>query len=259
MAALRSTVQWRGQLIHALGPDSHLQSFLQQFSEAVRAETADKVDITVVPDNAGIKGFEPLEMLVHRFLKGLFENGFRHISTYDKPIQSVRDLAGLRIRVPHARMIEEVLKTFGAVPVALGIEGLPRSLRERRVDGHENPFLSFESHRSYELTRYISLTSHMWTGFNFLASMKFWNQLPSDIQRVVDRNVTKYAARQRVWAQARNATLETELPSKGAIINTVDSETFKRALEANFYRRWRAELGATAWDLLEAEVGRLPG
>ena len=55
--------------------------------------------------------------------------------------------------------------------------------------------------------------------------------------------------------QPRLATrLETE---RGLVFNTADGATFRRALAGGFYRRWKGELGATAWALLEKAVGPL--
>ena len=195
---------------------------------------------------------------IYRFRRGLMENGFRHVSTYNKPIQSVADLVGLKIRVPHARMVEDVIASFGAVPMPLGIEDLPASLRERKIDGHENPLISFEAHNSIEVTPYISLTAHMWTGFNILSSMQFWKRLPEQVQTIIDRHVTRYANEQRSWAQNRNRELETQFAARGAFVSSVDRASLKGRLEPAFYRRWRAELGSKTWDLLEAEVGPLP-
>ncbi len=48
--------------------------------------------------------------------------------------------------------------------------------------------------------------------------------------------------------------LETE---RGLVFNTADGATFRRALAGGFYRRWKGELGATAWALLEKAVGPL--
>ena len=39
--------------------------------------------------------------------------------------------------------------------------------------------------------------------------------------------------------------------------NHADTTTFRRLLGADFYRRWKAQLGSTAWELLEKETGKL--
>jgi hypothetical protein len=41
------------------------------------------------------------------------------------------------------------------------------------------------------------------------------------------------------------------------VFNAADVSTFRAKLGSGFYQRWKAEFGATAWGLLEKEVGRL--
>jgi hypothetical protein len=41
------------------------------------------------------------------------------------------------------------------------------------------------------------------------------------------------------------------------IFNTADVTTFRQKLGSGFYQRWKGEFGATAWGLLEEQVGRL--
>jgi hypothetical protein len=39
--------------------------------------------------------------------------------------------------------------------------------------------------------------------------------------------------------------------------NTADVATFRRKLGGGFYQRWKSEFGATAWNLMETQVGTL--
>src|SRR5258708_9628238 len=110
---------------------------------------------------------------------------------------------------------------------------------------------------SWPSTRRVLITNHMWSGFTLLANRGFWNGLPADVQEVVQRNVKKYVALQRAYTDNLNRELETKLAARGLVFNTADVNTFRAKLGGGFYQRWKAELGATAWTLLEGEVGRL--
>jgi TRAP-type C4-dicarboxylate transport system substrate-binding protein len=98
----------------------------------------------------------------------------------------------------------------------------------------------------------------MWTGFNLIASRIFWNRLPSDIQAVVEANVTRHVARQRAYTIGMNDRLAPILVERGMILTHTDIGSFKRKLRAEgFYGRWQAQVGTTAWSLLEDAVGPL--
>jgi TRAP-type C4-dicarboxylate transport system substrate-binding protein len=109
----------------------------------------------------------------------------------------------------------------------------------------------------YEVTRYVSTTNHMWSGFNLLANLKFWDSLPADVQEVVRRNVKKYVAMQRAYTDNLNRELKDKLAARGLIFNTADVATFRAKLGEGFYQRWKRAFGQTAWSLLEREVGKL--
>lgn len=194
---------------------------------------------------------------IHRFQYGLLENGFRQINMLDKPIRTADDLAGVRMRVPDAQIIRETFEALGAVPVTVNIADLYEALRTRRVDGQENPLVVTEVNRLYEVTRYLSITNHMWSGFNLIANMKFWRGLPAGVQAIVNRNVRKYVAQQRTYTNDLNNKLTETLSQRGMIVNAADSASFRRKLGARFYQRWRDQFGLAAWGLLEDEVGKL--
>jgi tripartite ATP-independent transporter DctP family solute receptor len=194
---------------------------------------------------------------IYRFQYGLLENGFRDISMAERPIRDAGDLAGVKMRVPDGQMFRDMFSSLDAVPVTVNIKDLYDALKTRRVDGQENPLVITEVNKLYEVTKYMSVTHHMWSGFNLLANMKFWNGLPPDVQEVVLRNVKKYIALQRAYTDGLNRELATTLAARGMIFNTADVGTFRSKLGGGFYQRWRSQLGQTAWSLMEDQVGKL--
>jgi TRAP-type C4-dicarboxylate transport system substrate-binding protein len=98
----------------------------------------------------------------------------------------------------------------------------------------------------------------MWSGFNLIANRAFWERLPADVQETVNRAVAKHAAQQRAYTEQFNRSLEARLAAeRGMAFNRADAASFRKALSADFYRRWQREFGNTAWSLLEAAAGKL--
>ena len=58
---------------------------------------------------------------IHALPFGLMENGFRHISTVDRPLHDAADLEGLRIRIPEGRMFADAFRSLGATPVEVNV------------------------------------------------------------------------------------------------------------------------------------------
>lgn len=193
---------------------------------------------------------------IHALPRATFENGFRQISTMTWPVRTADDLAGLRIRTPAGRLFIDFFEALGAKPTAINLNRLYTALRDGVVDAQENPLVMVEVNRLYEVQRYVSITNHMWSGFNLLANLEAWRALPHDIRVVIERTAADYARRQRQDTDARNAALLTGLARRGLIVNQADTESFRRRL-GPFYARWRNTFGAKAWSLLEARVGPL--
>ncbi len=188
---------------------------------------------------------------------GLMENGFRHIVTNNRPIERAADLEDLVIRIPEGQVFEDTFKALGAKPVQLFVLELYEALRSGSLQAQENPLAIIESLKLYEVTKYVSLTSHMWSGFNIIGSLSFWNSLPENIQNIIHRNVKKFVELQRQHTIQLNASLVESLKQKGMVFNVADTTSFRACLGESFYRKWRQEVGNQAWNLLEDHVGKL--
>jgi tripartite ATP-independent transporter DctP family solute receptor len=188
---------------------------------------------------------------------GLMENGFRHIVTTNRPIFTAADLEGLTIRIPEGEVFEDTFKAFGAQPVQLFVLELYESLRNGSLQAQENPLAIIESLKLYEVTRYISKTFHMWSGFNIIGCLSFWEGMPIGIQEIILKNVKKFVDQQREYTINLNHNLSETLQKKGMAINIADASTFRKQLGKSFYRKWKNEVGDQAWNLLEAQVGKL--
>ena len=188
---------------------------------------------------------------------GLMENGFRHIVTNNRPIHTAADLEGLSIRIPEGAVFEDTFKAFGANPVQLFVLELYEALRVGKLQAQENPLAIIDSLKLHEVTKYISMTSHMWSGFNIIGSLSFWDGLPENIRQIILRNVKKFVGMQRQYTINLNHVLAESLQQKGMIINVADTSSFRGHLGESFYQKWKHEVGGQAWGLLESQVGKL--
>jgi TRAP-type C4-dicarboxylate transport system substrate-binding protein len=104
--------------------------------------------------------------------------------------------------------------------------------------------------------RYVSMTNHMWSGFNLMAHLATWQGLPDDIKTVIDRNAAKYVRQQRDDQGKLNAGLREDFVTRGIAFNEIDQAVFRAKLPS-VYATWKEKLGSKCWSLLEAEVGKL--
>lgn len=185
---------------------------------------------------------------------GAFDNGMRQISMVKRPVAVPGDLIGIRMRTPDAPLIADTFRAFGAEPVTVNSADIYAALKSGRVDAQENPLAVIELFKLYEVVRYVSVTNHIWSGFNELAHLPTWKRLPDDVAAVIERNVAQHVRVQRRRQAALNEQLRTTLARQGARFNEVDRAPFRRML-GGVYQKWKTQLGTRCWSLLEAAGG----
>jgi TRAP-type transport system periplasmic protein len=192
---------------------------------------------------------------IHGFPVGAFDNGMRQMGSTKRPIRVAGDLVGIRMRIPAGKMFEDMFRALGAEPVTINSSGIYEALRKGTVDAQENPLAYMYLFRHNEVMKYVSITNHMWSGFNLLAHLPTWKRLPADIQSVIERNVARSVRLQRQDQQKLNNEARPAL-ARIIAVNEAQAATFRPKL-SSVYASWKERLGSKCWSLLEAATGRL--
>ena len=150
-----------------------------------------------------------------------YESGMRQIGGTAQPVTTLNDLAGLKIEVPIARISTEFFQGLGASPAPVPSNEWYTALQTHLVGAVDCPVYVIESFKLYEVTRYLSLTNHMWNGVFTVANLAAWRALPADIQEIVLRNQAKFADLQRRDVAQSNASLVDKLKRRGIAVNVV--------------------------------------
>jgi tripartite ATP-independent transporter DctP family solute receptor len=190
---------------------------------------------------------------LHAFRRS-WQNGFHHITTSTRPIETADDFAGLKIRTPGGQIAADFFRTLGAEAGMVPFSGMYDALKAKTFDGQSDPLGVVQSLRLHEVRRYLSLTAHWWTGFTLLANAASWQALPAEIRAVVERNAETFALLQRADIEAVNAAGAEALARRGMIVNTADTASIRARL-GDFTARWRTRFAPAAWALLEAAAG----
>jgi tripartite ATP-independent transporter DctP family solute receptor len=237
-----------GGLLGPIAPVAEIQQVPFAFTSAPQAHrTMDGPLGAYIVSELAAKG-------VRGFQVGAFDNGMRQITPVNRPIVVPADLKGMKMRVPAGALFDELFRTFGCEPVTINSIDIYAGLKSGKADAQENPLALVDGFKLYEVVKYVSMTNHMWSGFNQLAHLPTWNRLPADLQQIIERNIAGAVRLQRADQEAANGRLRAELTKRGLIFNDVDQAPFRRQL-SGFYRSWRERLGAKAWTLLEQATG----
>lgn len=163
-------------------------------------------------------------------------NGFHHITTSLRAIETAADFVGLRIRTPGGEIAADFFRTLGAEPGMVPFSGMYDALKAKTFDGQSDPLGVVQALKLDQVQTYLSLTGHWWSGFTLLCNCEAWAALPGDIRPVVERNAEKFAVLQRQDIAAINAGGAVELARRGMVVNTADAASIRARL-GDFYRR----------------------
>ncbi|MCO5396735.1 TRAP transporter substrate-binding protein [Ralstonia soli] len=188
----------------------------------------------------------------------IWDNGYRQITSSNRPVSMPSDLAGMKIRVPPSAMWVSLFKALGSSPTTISANELYSSLQTKVVDAQENPLAVVLSFRLYEVQKYCALTNHMWDGFWILANRKNFDTLPPEVQSVVRKHLNDAAVAERKDLAKLNVSSQEQLIAKGMHFTTPKTADFKEKLRAaGYYAQWKNKFPAAGWAQLESVVGQL--
>ncbi len=122
-----------------------------------------------------------------------------------KPLASLADLAGRRIRVSSAPQSDWVV-SLGAMPVQTAFAEIVGNVRSGNIDCAITGTMSGNTIGLHEVTSHIHTTPVNWGVAAFVANGAAWKALPKDLQDLLRREMPKLE--QAIWAEAANETSE---------------------------------------------------
>jgi tripartite ATP-independent transporter DctP family solute receptor len=175
---------------------------------------------------------EPLAEAKGYKLLAVWENGFRHITTSNRPIVKPADLAGIKLRVPPGKWRVKMFQAYGANPSPLALSEVFVALQTGVMDAQENPLTQIYSSKFQEVQKYLSLTGHVYTPAFLATGKNRFASLPPDVQTILSQAAMDTQA--YVYEQA--AKLDNELLAKikaaGVKVNEADKDAFIAASKA---------------------------
>ncbi len=163
---------------------------------------------------------------------GFGEIGFRHISNNVRPVHTPDDLKGLKLRTPGSKTRVLAFEKLGASPISMNIGEVYLALQQGVIDGQENPLGNIRKWSWYEVQKYVSMSSHVYTPITLVMNLERFSSLTDEQRNAVLRAGQKAAAASRQYGADNDARLLDEIKdlSKGAVaFNEIDSASFKAA------------------------------
>jgi len=182
----------------------------------------------------GPVGEDILKSLESQGFVGLafYDSGSRSFYTTKKPIKTVEDMKGMKIRVQQSDMWVAMMQALGANATPLPYAEVYTALKTGVVDGAENNWPSYDSSRHYEVAKMYSLTEHSMAPELLVFSKRVWDGLPKDEQEIIRKAAKESVPYMRkLWDEREAASRKTVEGGGSQIISEIDKKSFQDAMK----------------------------
>jgi TRAP-type C4-dicarboxylate transport system substrate-binding protein len=158
--------------------------------------------------------------------------GARSLYDTKKPIKSIADLKGLKVRVMGNPMFVDMMNALGGNGVAMGYDQVFSALQTGVVDGAENNPPSFVFDNHYQVAKYYSLTEHLIVPEILVLSRKTWDALSVEDRELFRAFARQMQAEERVlWTAYEKQAIDKAKAAGIEIIEIADKAPFQAAVK----------------------------
>lgn len=132
---------------------------------------------------------EQCDKLEEKGLKLISSNwiyGMRHTLT-TKKVENLKDLKGLKIRVPNNRIQAESFNVLGATATGMDLGDVYQALQTGTIDGAENPLSTLYGRKLNEVAKYLLMDGHVMNFTTWVCSADWFNSLTPEQQELLEK------------------------------------------------------------------------
>lgn len=189
---------------------------------------------------------------------GYGENGYRHLTNNVRPVATIDDFKGLKIRLQPNEVHLATFKALGANPVAMDIKELYSALQQGVLDGQENPYSTIATRRFAEVQKYMSGTGHFFDFITVVANKRAFERLSPEHQEAVRTAMNTALQWQRGEEAKRDLEWRDKLIAEGMNYNDVlpEARTQMRDATKQIAEDLKARIGAEIVDRVVSEAAK---
>lgn len=188
-----------------------------------------------------------------------WENGFRNLSNSKHPVSKWEDFGDLKLRVMQNNIFLDTFRTMGANATPMAFGEIFSALETRAIDGQENPFVTIDTSKFFEVQKFISVTNHAYTPFLVLFSKPIWNRYSDDEKAALRECAVQGGQEERRVIRAMNGESLAKIKQAGLQVNEVSAEEQQRMREKvqPVYEKHKATIGADVVERVQKELADL--
>ncbi len=156
---------------------------------------------------------------------GFWDNGFRHLTNRHRPVRTPDDCRGMTVRMQPNRIHEELIRAWGAEPVAVELSRAIQLITSLEVDAQENPLANTIAYGVDQVHPHVTMTGHLYGARGLFAHRTTFESFPADLRQVVEAAVRTAIETQRKAADDLETRLRIRMEGEGIeFVDLTDAE-----------------------------------
>ncbi len=174
---------------------------------------------------------------------GWFEAGARSFYNTKKPIKTLEDLQGMKVRVHESQLMSDMAEALGASGVKMPYGEVYRALQLGEIDGAENNPPSYHTSEHYKIAKYYSIDEHVRVPELIVGSKVSLAKLSKEDLGIIRKAaIQTQIYQQKLWEEGEQSSLKF-LEEHGVQINYIeDKSEFIKAVQP-LYDKYKVRYG----------------
>jgi len=179
------------------------------------------------------------------------ERGFRNLTNSVRAVNTAADMNGLKIRLMENPLYVDTFKALGANAVPMAWTECLTALSQGTIDGQENPVVVIYSFKLYESQKYMTLDRHTYAPATILTSLKVWNSLSPEDQKIFSEAAKEAGDAAREYDNDNEAAQLKVIKENGMeVTENPDLSSFREAVKP-VYEKYGPKFGSLLEEIQE--------
>lgn len=161
-----------------------------------------------------------------------YSNGIRQPLTTTKPIKTLEDIKGMKMRVPETKLYVDLWNDLGASTVTSAWSEAYTLLQQGVADGVEADDVGLVSQNLQEVGKYMSLIGHLGQAYLVLINKDKWDSIPKDLQKIIGECAQESQEKQLKERKALGEDAMKTIEKAGVKVNEIDPKERQRMRNA---------------------------
>jgi C4-dicarboxylate-binding protein DctP len=185
-----------------------------------------------------------------------WDNGF-HMTSANRPLLTPADFQGLKVRISGSKIADRYFRDVGSIPQIMAFSEVYQALQTGVVDGCENTASNYLTQKFYEVQKDITVSYHAHLQYAVIVNSKFWNGLPPDIRKQLDKAMDEATDYTNSIAVKENEDALAEIKKSGKTTLHYLTDEQKKAWQVAMqptYAWAKGRVGQEVLDLIAKEL-----